>query len=258
MPLLLLGDDGKTTKTALPEGLENSGGSGVMASLDGTNMLLGRNPESWTTTNLTDGKRTFFSVLGGLGDDDGSVELVTINGKASFAATLRDPARAWLIGLKPEPDLGTVTAIATQKSLGDVPKACDGAPASDPNAYRVNAPWVFGSRRPVIVDADGSSIVMATDRAEIRGSISGGDACVAAFDALVPSQDGDHDYGALVFTDDLAHSLLFRADTSTWPAPIAVRTMECQYQAGPLPEELEGTEGFVPDERHSAVTRKRY
>jgi hypothetical protein len=227
-----------------------------MASLDGTNMLLARNPESWSTTSLSDGKRTFFSVLGGLGDDDGVVDLVTINGKASFAATLRDPARAWLIGLKPETDLGAVTAIATQKSLGDVPKACDGAP--DPNAYRVNAPWVLGSRRPVIVDADGASIVMATDRAEIRGSISGGDACVAAFDAVVPSQDGDHDYGALVFTDDLAHSLLFRADSSTWPAPIAVRSMECQYQSGPLPEELESTEGFTPDTRRSAVTRKRY
>jgi photosystem II stability/assembly factor-like uncharacterized protein len=259
VPLLLLGDDGKTTKTPIPEGLENAGGSGVMASVDGTNMLLGRNPESWTTTSLTDGKRTFFSVLGGLGDDDGSVDLVTINGKASFAATLRDPARAWLIGLKPETDLGAVTAIATQKSLGDVPKACDGAPATDPNAYRVNAPWVLGSRRPVIVDSDGTSIVMATDRAEIRGTTSsGGEACVAAFDALVPSQDGDHDFGALVFTDDLAHSLLFRADTSVWPAPVAVRTMECQYQSGPLPEELEGTEGFVPDDRHSAITRKRY
>jgi hypothetical protein len=256
VPLFLLGDDGKTTKTPLPEGADNNGGSGVMASLDGTNMLLARNPESWSTTSLSDGKRTFFSVLGGLGDDDGVVDLVTINGKASFAATLRDPARAWLIGLKPETDLGAVTAIATQKSLGDVPKACDGAP--DPNAYRVNAPWVLGSRRPVIVDADGASIVMATDRAEIRGSISGGDACVAAFDAVVPSQDGDHDYGALVFTDDLAHSLLFRADSSTWPAPIAVRSMECQYQSGPLPEELESTEGFTPDTRRSAVTRKRY
>jgi len=258
VPLFLLGDDGKTTKTALPEGIDNNSGSGVMASLDGTNMLLSKNPESWTTMNLSDGKRTFYSVLGGLGEDDGSVDLVTIAGKASLAATLRDPARAWLIGLKPETDLGAVTAIATQKSLGDVPKACDGAPASDPNAYRINAPWVLGSRRPVIVDSDGTSIVMATDRAEIRGTVSGGEACVAAFDALVPSQDGDHDFGALVFTDDLAHSLLFRADTSVWPAPIAVRTMECSYQSGPLPEELVGTEGFVPDDRHSALTRKRY
>ncbi len=258
VPLMLLRDDGKVEKLSLPEGVDNSGGSALVASLEGTTTLLSRNPESWTATNLSDGKRTFYSVLGGLGEDDGAVDLVTLGGKSVLAATLRDPARAWLIGLKPETELGAATAIATQKSLGDVPKACDGAPASDPSAYRIDAPWVLGSRRPVVVDSDGVAIVMATDRAEIRGTTSSADACVAAFDAMVPSEDDDRDYSALVFTDDLAHSLLFRADTSVWPAPIAVRAMECQYQAGPLPEELEQVEGFTPDDRHSAVPRKRY
>ena len=128
-----------------------------------------------------------------------------------------------------------------------------------PNAFRIDAPWVLGSRRPVVVDSDGVAIVLATDRAEIRGTVGSPDACVAAFDAMTPAQgDDEKDFGALVFTDDLAHSLLFRADTAAWPATIAVCSMECQYQAGPLPEELETVEGFVGDSRHSAVGRKRY
>jgi len=229
-----------------------------MASLDGATTLLVRNPENWQTVTLSDGKKTFYSVLGGLGDDDGVVDLMSLGGKPAFAATMREPARAWVIGLKAEPDLGTVTAIATQKSLGDTPKPCDGGVTADPNTYRVDAPYVFGSRRPVVVDSDGVAIVLATDRAEIRGTLGQADACVAAFDAIVPSQDGDHDFGALIFADDLAHSLLFRADSSTWPAPIAMRPMECQYQAGPLPDDLETVEGFVPDTRHAAVPHKRY
>jgi hypothetical protein len=262
VPMSLLRDDGKTDKVALPQGVDTNGGSALVAAIDGTTALLTRNPESWTSTNLTDGKRTFFSVLGGLGDDDGAADFVTLGGKPAFAATLRNPARAWLVGLKADNDLGAALPIATQKSVlvsgGDIPKVCDGAPATDPNAYRIDAPWVLGTRRPVVVDADGAAVVLATDRAEIRGSTSGGDACVAAFDAMAPAQDGDHDFGALIFTDDLAHSLLFRADVSTWPAPIAMRSMECQYQSGPLPEELDGVEGFVADERHAAVPRKRY
>jgi len=258
VPLLLLRDDGKTEKSSIPESFENNSGTGLMASLDGATTLLVRNPENWQTVTLSDGKKTFYSVLGGLGDDDGVVDLMSLGGKPAFAATMREPARAWVIGLKAEPDLGTVTAIATQKSLGDTPKPCDGGVTADPNTYRVDAPYVFGSRRPVVVDSDGVAIVLATDRAEIRGTLGQADACVAAFDAIVPSQDGDHDFGALIFADDLAHSLLFRADSSTWPAPIAMRPMECQYQAGPLPDDLETVEGFVPDTRHAAVPHKRY
>ncbi len=258
IPLVLLRDDGKTEKASLPpEGTEISG-AGVVVSLDGTTSLMARSPESWQSLTLSDGKKTVYSVLGGLGDDDGVVDLVTLGGKSAFAATLRDPARAWIISLKPEPDLGPITSIATQKSLGDTPKPCDGAATTDPNAYRVDAPYVFGSRRPVVVDSDGVAIILATDRAELRGTLGQPDACVAAFDAMTPAQDGDHDYGALVFTDDLGHSLLFRADTSSWPGIIAVRPMECQYQAGPLPDELESVEGFVADTRHAAVPHKRY
>ncbi len=256
--LQLLRDDGKIDKIKMPDNADSSGGSAIIATIDGANSLFAHNPESWSATSFSDSKRVFYSVLGGLGDDDGVVDLMNLGGKPSFVATLRDPARSWIIGLKAEPDLGTVTSIATQKSLGDVPKSCDGAVPADPNAYRVDAPYVFGSRRPVIVDSDGATVILATDRAEIRGTLASPDACVAAFDAAAPSQDDDKDFGALVFTDDLAHSLLFRADAAAWPATIAVRTMECQYQAGPLPEELESVEGFVTDSRHSAVGRKRY
>jgi hypothetical protein len=258
VPLMLVRDDGKTEKMSLPEGADNAGGVGIVASLDGTTTLLSHNPENWLSTTLSDGHKTFYSVLGGLGNDDGIVDFITASGKPAFAATLRNPARSWLIGLKADPDLGTVTPIATQKSLGDTPKPCDGVPASDPNAYRIDSPYVIGSRRPVVVDSDGVAIVLATGGAEIRGTLGQPDACVAAFDAMTPAEDGDHDYGALIFTDDLGHSLLFRADSSTWPAPIAVRPMDCQYQAGPLPEELESVEGFLPDSHHSAVPQKRY
>ncbi len=259
LPLALLRDDGKIEKLRWPESAEDESGTAFVTSVDGTTVLLGRNPESVSALAMPDGKRTFYSVLGGLGDDDGAVDLLSLGGKPAFAATLRDPSRAWILGLQSDPDLGPAQPIATQKSLGDVPKACDGAMSNDPKAYRVDAPWVLGSRRPVVVDSDGVAIVLATDRAEIRGEVgtSKVDACVAAFDATVPSQDGDNDYGALVFPDDLAHSLLFRADTAAWPATVSVRTMECQYQAGPLPEELEDVEGFKPDPRHAAV-RKRY
>jgi len=252
----LFRDDGKIEKLKVPDSLSDANGTAFMATIDGTTELFARSPENWAATNMSDGKRTFYSVLGGLGDDDGVVDLIRVDGKPAFAATLRDPARAWIIGLKAEPELGAFTPIATQKSIGDVPKACDGAP--DPNGYRVDAPYVFGSRRPVVVDSDGVAIVLATDRAEIRGTAGSPDACVAAFDATIPAQDDDKDFGALIFTDDLAHSLLFRADASAWPATIAVRSMECQYQAGPLPEELETVEGFTPDSRHAALARKRY
>jgi len=257
IPLMLLRDDGKTDKISMPEGLEG-GGAATVAQLEGTAAILAQNPENWLAAMLSDGHKIYWSVLGGEGEQDGVVDLVNLGGKPGFAATMRDPARAWAIALKPEGELGAVTPIATQRSLGEVPKPCDGAPSTDPTAYRVDAPYVIGSRRPVVVDSDGAAIVLATDRAEIRGTIGKPEACLAAFDAQLPSQDDDKDYSALIFADDLAHSLLFRADGSAWPATISVRTMECQYQAGPLPEQLEQVEGFVPDTRHAAVVHKRY
>ena len=257
LPIMLLRDDGKVDKINMPEGLDG-GGAGTVAQLEGTATLLAQNPDNWLGATLNDGHKLYWSVLGGEGEQDGVVDLINLGGKPGFAATLRDPARAWAIALKPESELGAASSIPTQRSLGDVPKPCDGPPSTDPTAYRVDAPYVVGSRRPVIVDVDGAAKVLATDRAEIRGTLGKPDACVAAFDAMIPSQDDDHDYGALIFTDDLAHALLFRADTSGWPATIAIRPMECQYQAGPLPQELEQEEGFVPDTRHAAVVHKRY
>ncbi len=71
----------------------------------------------------------------------------------------------------------------------------------------------------MVIDSDGVAVILATERAEIRGTFGQPDACVAAFDAKTPASDGDHDFGALIFTDDLGHSLLFRADTSSGPQP---------------------------------------
>ena len=102
----LFRDDGKVDKIKMPENADASGGNAIVVSIDAATELLARNPESWSATNLADGKHVFYSVLGGLGDDDGIVDLVNLGGKPSFVATLRDPARAWLIGLKTEPDLG--------------------------------------------------------------------------------------------------------------------------------------------------------
>ena len=46
------------------------------------------------------------------------------------------------------------------------------------------------------------------------------------------------------FPDDLAHSIVFQAKTTDWPAVVSARPMECAYTAGPLPEELTSVDGF--------------
>ncbi len=244
-PFVLLRDNGRTEKLKFPKADDD--GMTMVAPLDGSPDVLVANDQVWSLYRPNGAKAIRWAVMGGLEDDDAPVNLVSLGGKPVLVATARDAGRAWGIRLGATPDLGPIFALPTQKSLGDQPTPCDGAVPHDPSVLRFDAPWVVGSRHPVIVDVDGVAHVLATDRAEVRGSATKPGACVAAFDATLPSgvDDDDDDWGALVFMDDLAHSLIFRADTTDWPAQVSVRPMECQFTAGPLPRSLQDAPGFT-------------
>jgi len=246
-PLMLLRDDGKVDRLKFPSEVEGDLSSAW--NIDGTLAITAASGEQWRMYLPNESRVVSWAVMGGLDDAEAPVSYFMMGGKPLFAATLRSPARAWGIALRTDVDLGPSFVLPTQKSLGDTPKACDGAPTADPGAYVFNAPWVNGSRHPVIVDIDGVAQILATDRARVRGTQAGAgkDACVAAFEALPGGAESGDDvqYGALIFPDDLAHSVLFQAKTTDWPATVAARTLECAYTTGPLPDDLKGIDGFT-------------
>lgn len=246
-PLMLLRDDGKVDRLKFPS--EADGDHAAVWNLDGTLAITGASGEQWRMFLPNDSRVVSWAVMGGLDEAEAPVSYFMMGGKPLFVATLRSPARAWGIALRTDADLGPSFVMPTQKSLGDTPKACDGVATGDPGSYAFNAPWVNGSRHPVIVDIDGVAHILATDRARVRGTQAGAgkDACVAAFEALEGEPGGNNDaqYGALIFPDDLSHSVLFQAKTTDWPAAIAARTLECAYTSGPLPQDLEGVDGFT-------------
>jgi hypothetical protein len=239
-------DDGKVERTKSEQGSGNVlravdlGGSVVLAGLEGAELNVIAPAEH---------KNLSYSVLPG--SDDG-VDFLDVGGKTYLAATLRSRAtpRAWAVPIGTSPELGTGLPLPTQAMLGDVPKACPAAPAS-PSEARIVAPWNLGSRRPVLVDTDGTHLVMATGRAVLRApSLGATDACGVAFEAA-PAEvgDGDEQYSALVFLDDPTSSVLFRTKGDTWPTPVHARPMTCTFAPMPLPTELEGEDGFVPEPR---------
>jgi hypothetical protein len=243
-PIYLLRDDGRMDKLKFPS--EPDGDEGRVATIDGSPALVARSAETWNMYFLNEGKLVSWSLMGGMNEVDAPVSVATLGGKPIFTATIRAPARGFAITMKNDGELPASTALATQRSLGDVPKACDGAPTNDPGTVVFEAPWTNGSRRPVVVDIDGVGHILATQRAKVRQGANPRDACVAAMEANDDDAgtDGDFQYGALIFPDDLAHSLVFQAKTTDWPAAINVRPMECTYTAGPLPQELQGVDGF--------------
>jgi photosystem II stability/assembly factor-like uncharacterized protein len=246
-------DDGKVERTKTEEGrgavlrAVDLGGNIGLVGLEGTELDL---------LSPADRKHFSYSLLPGR---DEVAEFLDVGGKTFVAATLRGEAsaRAWAIPLAATPDLAVGLPLPTQASLGDVPKGCPAAPAG-PTEARIVAPWSVGSRRPVLVDADGARLVMATGRAVLRAPALGQtDACAVAFEAAPPvSDDVDERYSALVFLDDPSSSVLFRAKGEPWPYPVQARPMTCTFAQVPLPQALEDEDGFTSEPRPAPGARR--
>lgn len=245
-PIYLLRDDARIDKLKFP--LDDPDGDDAhVVMIDGSPTLVASSSESWNMYYLNEGKLQTWSVMGGLDSDAAPVSVGVLGGKPIFVATTRSPGRSFGIAMKNDSELPASIALATQKSLGDTPKGCDGAPTGDPGTLVFAAPYTNGSRRPVVIDVDGVGHVLATKRAKVRQAQNARDACLAAFEANDDDSGAgdDFQYGALIFPDDLAHSIVFQAKVADWPAVISARPMECAYTPGPLPEDLIGTDGFV-------------
>lgn len=161
--------------------------------------------------------------------------------------------KAWAVPLKMDNDPSEWFAVPTQKSLGDVPRACDPSAPVDATAFRFDAPYSYGTRHPVKVDVDGADVTLATGRFAVRGSTkSPADGCVSGIEATSTGAGGSTTFEALIFPDDLAHAMLFSVDESApWPMPVTARAMECAYVDAPLPEALRRESAFYAGKRPS-------
>ncbi len=150
---------------------------------------------------------------------------------------------AWGVPVKgSDPDPSDAFELPTQKLLADPPRACDAAALATP---RVVAPYVRGSRHPVIVVGEGNEMILATGPAVLHGS--GKDACAQAYEVVSVGSGGNGapaglTYSAIVSPDDLTHVSLFR--TGNPAQELAVRPMTCSFVKGPLPAALSGIDGF--------------
>lgn len=249
-PMYLLRDDGRVDKQKAPETPGDS--SGIVQV--GPDLGLAGVLTDAISTHWVQRDKTFVWR-----SPSGSVSLFDFGGRPSeyLSADTAEASYAWAIPLKPELDPSEWFALPTQKSLGDQPRACDAPPVTDGSAFRYFAPYFKGTRHPLSVDVDGAPVVLATDRAAVRGSTKApGDACVSALEAVTVG-DSDVIYSGLVFPDDLSHSLIFSVNKSDpWPEAISFRAMDCAYSGGGLPEELKETAGFyVGDLPVKHVTR---
>lgn len=147
-------------------------------------------------------------------------------------------SHGFAVPLEPKDDPGEPTPVATQASLGAMPRACGGA-ASVGGSPRVVAPYGLGTRHPVIVSGEGAELTLATSNALLHGK-GGDDACVRAFEAQPLSWSGGLRHGALVSTEDLAHSTLFKVEGETMSA----KPMSCALENAPIPATLVEIEGF--------------
>ena len=144
---------------------------------------------------------------------------------------------AWAVPIKAsEVDPSETIEMPTQKLLADPPKTCDVGALATP---RIVAPFVRGTRHPLLISGEGNEVVLATASAVMHGS--GKDACVTAFEATAVVSAGAT-YSAIVGTDDLAHATLFKVGANG--QDVSVRSMSCAYAPGPLPSALTTIEGF--------------
>ncbi len=237
-PMYLLRDDGRTDKQ---KGIDASGDyGGVVVSNGDVGMAL-VNTDMLQMHWRQSGKSFVWRAK------DASMSLFDFGGRASMLVGLStdDAARLWAVPVKAETDPSEWFALPTQQALGDTPRACDAPQVTDGSRIRYVAPFSAGTRRAVRLDVDGTEVVLATDRALVLGSTKAlKDACVSALEAK-SVEDNDSMYSALVFPDDLPHSLVFSVNKADpWPETILVRPMECAFAAGPLPDSLKETEGF--------------
>jgi hypothetical protein len=207
-----LADDG--TMRSYKVDPESFGLPMVVVDREGTPMIVALNADagavlfampsdaSWTTT-------TPFAMRGDLRLIPGFEKDHTL----VLAGTLdRTPPRAWTIPL-PTKSKGELPKAAVLAVIDARAKACPtGAASDDADEFRASLPWVTGARHPVVVDDEGAALVLATDRARVRGTRAIADACVVAFEAMrpQPASPGAMEYGALVVAGDPSRSVLFR------------------------------------------------
>jgi photosystem II stability/assembly factor-like uncharacterized protein len=147
-------------------------------------------------------------------------------------------SQGFAVPLEPKDDPGEPTSVATQASLGAMPRACGGA-SSVSGLPRVVAPFGAGTRHPVIVTGEAAELTMATTNALVHGK-GGDDGCVRAFEAQPQAWSGGQRHGAIVSTEDLAHSTLFKIEGETMSA----KPMSCTLENAPVPASLADVEGF--------------
>jgi hypothetical protein len=152
--------------------------------------------------------------------NDGA-SIFDFGGRAALAQTAAwlEPPRAWAVPIQRGPDPAEWFPLATQRSLGRVPRSC----GAQRGPYRYVAPPDKASQRAVTIDVDGTHVRLTTNEAVIRSGPTPDGACMVALDA-VPNASTDR-YHALVFPDDLGHSVLFGVSDSV----TQVREMECTW-----------------------------
>lgn len=146
----------------------------------------------------------------------------------------------WGVQFAAESDPVTAIPLPTQKSLGDA-HACDKTGLASP---RVVAPYSRGTRHPVVVDLDGTEMLLATNQATLHVSAAGGDACLGAWEATPPVWRAGDQYNALVQLDDLGHATLFRSTAKGNEQQ--ARMMSCRLsKETPIAASLNNVDGFV-------------
>jgi hypothetical protein len=103
--------------------------------------------------------------------------------------------------------LGATAPLPTQLDLGDSPQPCSDAQRS--GSARVHAPYMAGTRHPVVVRTPSGSHTLLTGRAILHGTPT--QPCVAAWHAR---NLGRHTHRVAVITGDLSRAWLLRSTTA--------------------------------------------
>jgi len=126
-------------------------------------------------------------------------------------------------------DFAPPVALPTQLSLRDVPQSCDATQRK--TTTRFVAPWIAGTRHPVLVSSSVERFTLLTGPAVLHGTPA--EPCVAAWGAdHVPRRAGQM---TAILAGRLEHAWLFRV-TPRRARSLDVRPMSCHYAPGtPVP-----------------------